>query len=149
VFSGLLLADNASTTEEDESFVQIHLESVKMVIFPRLWQSIIPDSIIAQFAEVLRKASRLYRYDVAVSNGGTTAPAITESSEGMRYWAFDVLIAASSVDESLETDDLLEGKKRVASISSKSLMLRIEEGLNRFLADSRIRGQIPFGRSGS
>jgi len=110
---------------------------MRNAIVPRLNDSRVPERIIKHFAEVLRKASILYHYDVK-SNGGTLAPAISESLERMRYWALNLLITSAS-----RSDD---GDARVAGLVLPSLISRFEGSLRHFLDDSELRGQMPFPR---
>ena len=106
-----------------------------------------------QFAEVLRKASVLYQFDVK-RIGGTTAPAIPESAERVRYWAFDLLVSTVSRADSkevkhVESDgdgDGNEGKRSVAKMVMPALLKRMEGSLKQFAEDSKNRGQMPFGR---
>jgi hypothetical protein len=140
VFSGMLLADNASATEEDEAFVLLQLEAFKSAVNPRLADTTVPENIIVQYADILRKASKVYHYEVEF-HGGTTAPAIPEPSEAMRYWAFDLLIHSVGRE-----GDARDGRARMAKIVMIGLMRRIEEGLRQFLADAQLRGQMPLGR---
>lgn len=142
MFSAALLADNTSaieTAEEDESFVLAFLKRVQAAISPRLTTERIPDHerIIGRYASTLRKASTLYHYDVN-ADGGTTAPAITESSEAMRFWAFDLLLA-SSVSHPTTKD---RGEQYCLS----ELIQRFEVALRQLVDDGKLRGQMPFPR---
>ncbi|WWC65124.1 uncharacterized protein I303_107738 [Kwoniella dejecticola CBS 10117] len=144
VFSGILLADSSEgVSPEDESFVITHLNHLRSVILPRLGDPRIPVRLIIQLSESLRRASLLYHFDVRV-NGGTTAPAIPESQEELRYWALELLISLST-RKSTQTD-ADEKEKRVAAISASALIKRFEETLSRWLDDQRLRGSLPFGR---
>ncbi|OCF58554.1 hypothetical protein L486_04587 [Kwoniella mangroviensis CBS 10435] len=141
IFSGVLLADSSEdVTSDDETFVIAHLVHLRSVILPRLGDPRIPDRIIVQLSEALRKASVLYHYDVRV-NGGTTAPGIPETQEELRYWSLDLLVSLST---KREVD--AEQQKRVAVLAVPALMKRFRESLTRWLDDRKLRGNLPFGR---
>ncbi|WWC98642.1 hypothetical protein V866_005535 [Kwoniella sp. B9012] len=141
IFSGMLLADSSEDiSADDETFVIAHLTHLRTVILPRLGDSRIPDRIIVQLSDGLRKASVLYHYDVRV-NGGTTAPGIPESQEELRYWALDLLVSLSTKKEGDP-----QKQKRVAGLAVPALMRRFGESLNRWLDDKKLRGNLPFGR---
>ncbi|KAK8850458.1 hypothetical protein IAR55_004376 [Kwoniella newhampshirensis] len=151
ILSGLLLADGSEeVSNEDEAFVIDHLAQITHAILPRLGHPRIPDRIVSQFAEILRKASRIYHYDVRLANGGggTTAPGIPESQEGLRYWALDLLVSAATRDD---REDKVGGdknqEKRVAGLVIPSLMKRFSDALERFLEDKRLSGHLPLGRA--
>ncbi|WVQ95482.1 hypothetical protein IAU59_002579 [Kwoniella sp. CBS 9459] len=152
IFSGVLLADSSEdVTSDDESFVIAHLDRLQASILHRLGDSRLPDRIIAQFAEVLRKASVLYHYDTRV-NGGTTAPGIPEAQEQLRYWALDTLVVSATrrKDTAVAESDIAirEGKqKRVAGLTIAALLKRYQTALERFLEDQKLRGHLPFGRT--
>ena len=104
---------------------------------PRLSDSRLPQRTIEQFADILRKASLLYHFDVK-TKGGTTESEIAEPLEQMRYKALDLLIGCASRSEN-------NGAK-VAGLVMPSLVARIEGALRQFLDDAKLRGQIPFSR---
>ncbi|WWD20641.1 hypothetical protein CI109_105117 [Kwoniella shandongensis] len=148
IFSGILLAESSEeVTPEDETFVIDHLTQITYAVLPRLGDTRIPDRINIQFSEVLRKASRIYHYDVrlSVGGGGTTAPGIPEHQEGLRYWALDLLVTAATKGEPGENGS--EKERRVAGLTIPALMKRFEEPMERFLDDKRLRGQLPLGRA--
>ncbi|OCF31812.1 hypothetical protein I316_06619 [Kwoniella heveanensis BCC8398] len=152
VFSGVLLADSSEdVSSDDESFVIAHLDRLKASIIPRLGDPRLPDRIISQFADVLRKASVLYHYDARV-NGGTTAPGIPEAQEQLRYWALETLVASATRTQpsnvagpavSMQDDK----QRRVAGLAIGALLKRYEIALVRFLEDKKLRGDLPFGRT--
>ncbi|ORY29654.1 guanine nucleotide exchange factor in Golgi transport N-terminal-domain-containing protein [Naematelia encephala] len=143
IFSGTLSADGSpSSTDDadlDESFTLPLLSKVQTFLVPRLEDARVPDRVIESYAEILRKASSLYHHDVR-SNGGTTAPVIGEISEKTRYWAFDLLT------ESVAAPEGASKAKRVARLCSGALIRRWEEALKGFVADAKLRGQMPFSR---
>jgi hypothetical protein len=143
VFAGVLLADSsAESAEDDEAFVLPLLNRFHAAISPRL--STIPNVLVPTYTETLRKASVLYRYDVSYA-GGTTAPAIPERSEGMKYWAFDALIMEVSGDRAAGSE--ANGMPvHVAKRAVESLVKRIEGSLRGYVDDARLRGQMPLGR---
>ncbi|KAK4688854.1 hypothetical protein P7C73_g1265, partial [Tremellales sp. Uapishka_1] len=96
---------------------------------------LLAERIIESYAEILRKASTLYHYDVR-SIGGTTAPAVSESQERLRYWAFDLLIASAGRAE----------EEWVAKRAMPFVVQRFQGALQSVVEDSKLRGQIPFGR---
>jgi hypothetical protein len=128
----------ADGPEEDEDFVLPILDRMKAAITPRLNDSRVPERIIEQFADILRKASTLYHYDTR-PNGGTTAPAVPESLEQMRYRALDLLIGCASWSE--------RDGARVAGLVVPSLVTRFETALRQFVDDAKLRGRMPFPRS--
>lgn len=150
IFGGALLADASNdidNLEDDENFVLAILMGMKASILPYLGNDRVSERIRNQFAEILRKGSLLYRYDVR-NQGGTTAPVIPENQEKTRYWAFDLLIDLSrksdkSVDKvkEKETEDVT-----IARACISSLMRRIKEALRGILDDANLRGQMPFPR---
>ncbi|RXK40656.1 hypothetical protein M231_02113 [Tremella mesenterica] len=153
VFAATLLGDNPNDLpEEDEHFVISILTHIHTSIAAHLGDDRVPDRVLSQYADVLAKASRVHRYDTT-SEGGTTAPAVAEPSEQMRYWAFDRLVEAvtrSSTSTSSNAQSVKvqaeENAKRVARLSIPALIGRFESSLRQFLDDSKIRGQMPFPR---
>jgi hypothetical protein len=143
------------------------LDGFKVSIATRLGDPRVPDHTIEHLGETLRKASRLYRQDVP-SRGGTTAPAISDAQERMRYWAFNFIIALSTQGDGkglglgsgagtgtgmgtgmgrAEIDEHgKEGRKKVARGVMPALMWRFEESIKAFLEDAKMRGQMPFSR---
>ncbi|WWC72496.1 uncharacterized protein I206_106458 [Kwoniella pini CBS 10737] len=141
VLSGILLADSSEdASSDDEAFVINHLTQLRSMMISRLGDSRIPDRLIIQLSETLCKASALYHYDVRV-NGGTTAPAIPESQEDLRYWALDVLVSLSVRKEG-DSDK----ERRIASLAAPALIKRFDQTLRRWLDDQKLRGSLPFGR---
>ncbi|WVQ85868.1 hypothetical protein IAT38_008036 [Cryptococcus sp. DSM 104549] len=147
VFSGMLLADSSDdVSSDDEKFVIAHLSRMKTAIIPRLGDPRVPDRIISQLAEVLRKASILYHYDVKVVNG-TTAPGIPESQEALRYWALDLLVALGSKRKEDVEGEQGEKEQRVTGLVLPAVLKRFSEAMRRFLEDKKLRGNLPFGRA--
>ncbi|WWC92223.1 uncharacterized protein L201_007177 [Kwoniella dendrophila CBS 6074] len=142
-FIGILLADSSEdVSAEDETFVIAHLTHLRSVILPKLGDTRIPDRIITQLSESLRKASILYHYDVR-TNGGTTAVGIPESQEELRYWALELLVSLSTKKAGDEDEDK---DRKVAELSISALMKRFGDVLKRWLDDQKLRGNLPFGR---
>ncbi|WRT70613.1 uncharacterized protein IL334_007611 [Kwoniella shivajii] len=142
IFSGILLADSSEeVSSDDERFVIAHLTHLRSVIIPHMGDARIPDRVIIQLSEALRKASSLCHYDTRI-DGGTTAPGIPESQEELRYWALELLVSLSTKKE---TDGSKE--KRVKNLSVPSLMTRFGSTLSRWLEDKKLRGHLPFGRT--
>ncbi|WVF67919.1 hypothetical protein IAT40_002681 [Kwoniella sp. CBS 6097] len=152
VFSGVLLADSSEdVSSDDEAFVITHLDRLKTSILPRLGDSRLPDRIIAQFADVLRKASVLYHYDTRV-NGGTTAPGIPETQEQLRFWALETLVTSATKPKNTQhtgnSREAQTGKeRRVAGLAIGALLKRYKVALESFLDDKKLRGHLPFGRT--
>ena len=67
----------------------------------------------------------------------------------MRYWAFDQLIEAVSATKAINGHDSTErppSGSRLARLAVGSLLKRFETPLKQFLADAKLRGQMPFPR---
>jgi len=143
-----LLRTRSSASDEDERFLLPILDATKASIFPRLADLRISDSIIQSLADTLRKASILHRHQVETL-GGTTAEAISESQEKMRYWALQALIelASRSPADLLDTGiDVGRERLRLATLILPSVIRRFDDALSSFVEDARLRGQIPFSR---
>lgn len=145
IFASMLLADNTSQPAEtnDEAFVLPLLDRFKTVIVSHLSDDRMPPRISEQLANTLRKASVLYRYEVD-AHDGTSAPVVAETSEEMRYWALDMLVALASPSPHKE-DAPTAGTKLVNS-AVPALLERFEQSLRHFVADTKLRGQMPLGR---
>lgn len=143
--------DSSRQTTDDERFVLDILSEWKSTLIPALITSTLPDELIEKMAEILRKGSILYRYDVD-SISGTTATAIAEWSEEMAYWAFDLLVSIVSSsqrqpEESEAGNKSVEKGSDVGSLVQPALMRRFEETLRRFVQDIKLRGRLPLERS--
>lgn len=161
VFSGVLLADSGEDPlPDDEEFVLPLLDDMRGAVFTRLRDPRLKPAVVERFAETLRRASLLYHYDVE-AGGGTTAPAVNDEGEGIRYWAFDQLVAggkrepreqserSESERTENETDGEAEGEdasRRVAALFAPAVLKRFELTLRQFLDDAKLRGQMPFSR---
>lgn len=144
IFAGIVLGDTSpDTVEDDEAFILPLLSRIQTAIATRL--SSIPERLIELYAETLRKGSLLYRFDVS-HLGGTTAPAIPERSEGMKYWAFDALVSASAKELTTTDDSGMGAKLKVAHKTALSLMNRMEASLRAYIDDASLRGLMPLGR---
>jgi hypothetical protein len=144
-------ADNNSTgqTPDDERYVLDLLSEWRSTFIPSLVGSQLPRESIQKLAEILRKGSILYRYDVD-SVGGTTAGAIAGPSEEMAYWSFDLLVSTASSAQHHHKDTKLDGgraKSEVGNLMIPVLIQRFEETLRRFVQDIRLRGRLPLERS--
>lgn len=141
IFASILLADTSSTTAEaDEAFILPILTRINAALVPHL--PLLPERLAEVYTETLRRSSVLYRFDVDHS-GGTTAMAIPERSEDVRYWAFGVLVAASG-NERAGGDT--SGGGAVARIAAQSMERRMRGALRGYVDDARLRGQMPLGR---
>ena len=127
------------------------LEKMKSAITPRL-ATRLPQHLVVRYADVLRRASRLYHFDVSRVNGGTTAPSIPDHMESLRYWSFDLLwagvstSAAKSAQSSSEAMMTRTGQPAVASIILPALLDRVGGTLTQYLNDAALRGQRPLGQ---
>lgn len=157
----MLLADASPiTAEADEAFILPILSQINALLSPHLGR--LPDRLVEVYAETLRRASVLYRFDVD-HLGGTTAMAIPERSEDVRYWAFGVLVGAASaksaskpqypgVDESdgendqAHSRDEARGQSAVARIAVQSMEQRMRGAMRGYVEDARLRGPMPLGR---
>lgn len=101
-----------------------------------------------ELAQILNKSSRLYRYDVEPPSGGTTATAISEPSEELAYWAFDMLVSIVSPSSS-ETAASGAASSRYptnARLVLPALLERFDTTLRRFVLDQKLRGRMPLER---
>lgn len=141
VFAGVLLADSGEEPlPDDEEFILPLLNDMRQAVFARLRDPRLKPAVVERFAETLRRASLLYHYDVEAC-GGTTAPAVTDDGEGMRYWAFDQLVSGAKRSGEEE-----EASRRVASLFAPAVLKRFDLTLRQFLDDAKLRGQMPFSR---
>lgn len=148
VFSGVLLADSGEDPlPDDEEFVLPLLDDMRGAVFARLRDPRLKPAVVERFAETLRRASLLYHYDVE-AGGGTTAPAVNDEGEGVRYWAFDQLVAGGKREQSERTESEAGGDdaRRVAALFAPAVLKRFELTLRQFLDDAKLRGQMPFSR---
>ncbi|BEJ02954.1 hypothetical protein CcaverHIS641_0101290 [Cutaneotrichosporon cavernicola] len=171
VYAGMLLSDDSDLStpayesnraDDDEEFVLPILTAVRDAVGPHLTDARVPRAIVESYAETLRKASVLYRYDVRAP-GGTTAPVIAEAREATRYWALEQLVAnvgrprrrrrneEDGANGLASEDDGEEAKgeedtRRVAAYFAPSVLERFESTLQDFLNDAKLRGQMPFTR---
>lgn len=102
-----------------------------------------PADASKRFAQMLSKASRLYRSD-STSPSGTTSMSIPEPSERMRYWAFDTL--NNIANESTKATQPKEDQGEFARVVTEIVLDRLGDTLSRFAADSELRGQMPMPR---
>ncbi|EJT47942.1 hypothetical protein A1Q1_03177 [Trichosporon asahii var. asahii CBS 2479] len=162
VFSGVLLADSGEEPlPDDEEFILPLLNDMRTALFARLRDPRLKPAVVERFAETLRRASLLYHYDVEAS-GGTTAPAVNDDGEGVRYWAFDQLVAGArrehgehgegseprndSNDSKATATEGEEASRRVAALFAPAVLKRFDLTLRQFLDDAKLRGQMPFSR---
>ena len=145
IFGAIVLADTSPESEdEDEDFVLPLLTRYHRAIASHVGG--MSSRLVEIYAETLRKASILYRFDVGRA-GGTTAPAIPERSERMRYWAFDALFSQASFHGSTEEgNSKAYNRLAIAKVVTASLLSRIRGSLRTYVADSRLRGSMPLGR---
>ena len=142
IVSGVVNADTSADDKgEDETFILPILDQLRGCISSRLGSA--PASLVQSYSETLRKASALYRFD-AGRGKGTTAPAIPEHSERVRYWAFDELIRLSSASSSHTTGK--DEDRRIAEVAAPALVRRFEGALRSYVDDARLRGKLPLGR---
>jgi hypothetical protein len=143
VYAGVLLADGEDSAD-DEAFVIPILDQIRSAVHAGLHDARVPDHVVAQHAETLRRASGLYHYDVRAA-GGTTAPVVAENREATRYWALNQLIVCSSKGKTnSESDD--ENAARVAALFVPTALRRFEDTLASFLNDAKLRGQMPVSK---
>lgn len=144
VFSGVLLADSGEQPlPDDEEFTLPLLDDMRRALFARLRDPRLRPALVERFAETLRRASLLYHYDVEAC-GGTTAPAVNDDGEGMRYWAFDQLVAGAKREARGGEGE--EDSRRVAALFAPAALKRFDLTLRQFLDDAKLRGQMPFSR---
>lgn len=134
-------SSSQSSDEEDEAFVLPFLDRLKAAIVPRSSGDGVPEKVQQQLTNILRKASVLFHYDNIV-DGGTTAHVIPESSEEMRYWALDLLVAvASSVQP-----DKGRASTPLQRFGLAALIKRFEAPMRQMLQDTRLTGHMPLGQ---
>jgi hypothetical protein len=143
ILTGTLLAEaddstDAASMADDEAFTLPLLGRLEKAIMPRLADDAVPERIRSRFADLLKRASVLYRTD-GHADGGTLAPAVPAMDEQTRYWALRWLVDCATADKA---DDVDAVRKACAPI----LLERLRSVLQRFLDDAKLRGHMPFPR---
>ena len=136
---------------DDETFTLPFLDRLKSTIAPRL-SGHVPEHLIERYGDTLRKASELYHFDAGLPAGGTTAPAVADVMESLRYWAFDLLWAGVSVASYAtpanpdDRRDTSGDETQVPRVVLPSLLKRVDAALRGYVNDAKLRGQMPLGR---
>lgn len=71
---------------------------LKSAIIPEMGHSQVPEHVVVQFSETLRKASALWTYDGYGGDGavlGTVSDIIGSPQERVAYWCLEVLLSAA------------------------------------------------------
>jgi len=172
VYRGGILADcsdadsfSLSEQEDEENFDLSLISSLETDVIPFLGDDRVPDYLITQLAKILQQGSQLLlnesdddypptpssltsgksaaRGDKADSERmGSTAPAWGVSRERFSYWCLDLLFLICS-DTSKDHES---SRRRVAALSLPALIGRCRSTLASYVADEKIRGNLPFPR---
>jgi len=168
VFRGALLADCSAALsltlaeqEAEENFDLALLATLEIDIIPHLGSDArIPDRLVLAFGKCLERASlitadeRLVSGDVdmihpdntkSLMNGevdGTAHQAPLVPRERFSYWCFDLLILICSD----MARDYEPARRRVAALCLPALLARCGGVLRNYVADSKLRRNVPFPR---
>ncbi|KAI9452204.1 hypothetical protein F5148DRAFT_1237059 [Russula earlei] len=176
VYRGGILADRSaadgfslSEQEEEENFDLSLITSLETDVIPCLGDDRVPDYLITQLAKVLQQGSRLLQREADEDNPptpsshkqpsikstvrgrgsqaddeqvGSTEPVRTVSRERFSYWCLDLLFLICS--DTLKDRDV--SRRRVAALSLPALLGRCRTTLAEYVADEKIRGNLPFSR---
>jgi hypothetical protein len=143
----LALTDSTQQTPEDETFVIKYLDRFRALVLARLVDVDLSSSLMERYADILRQASVVYRYDTSAI-GGTTGGVVPIASEAQAYWALDILVHDVNNTRPSENVDARssEAPNSLATIALPTLMQRFEEALRRHVDDTKIRGRVPLAR---
>ncbi|KAI0263538.1 hypothetical protein BC834DRAFT_827343 [Gloeopeniophorella convolvens] len=176
VYRGGILADCSaadnltfSEQEEEENFDLSLITSLEVDVVPCLGDIRVPDYLITQLAKVLQQGSQLREFEPGddypytpitpllrpherslswdnkedpQDDVGSTALSTAVSRERFSYWCFDLLfLICSNASKDHETS-----RRRVAALSLPALIGRCRTTLAGYVADERLRGNLPFPR---
>ncbi|KAI0300723.1 hypothetical protein B0F90DRAFT_1722805 [Multifurca ochricompacta] len=168
--SGILadcsVADNFSLLEqeEEENFDQSLITSLETDAVPCLGEDRVPDYLIAQVAKVLHQGSQLLQHEseedypptptslmppdgrsdskVEHEEVGSTVSLSAVSRERFSYWCLDLLFFICS-DTAIDRE---ASRRRIAALSLPALIGRCRTTLAGYVADEKLRGNLPFPR---
>lgn len=166
IYRGALLADctpamffSLAEQEAEENFDLALLATLEIDIIPHLGaDKRVPDRLIYGFGKCLERAStitideRLTAEDVdpgsseghlhnGYANGTAHQPPLVPR-ERFSYWCFDLLCLICSD----LANDYEPARRRVAALCLPAFLTRCSGVLNNYVADSKLRGGIPFPR---
>ncbi|CAK5277941.1 unnamed protein product [Mycena citricolor] len=164
VFKGGILADcsiaesfSLEIQEAEENFDLALIGALEIDVVPHLGSSRVPDALVGQLAKVLQHGSRLYESDPqsptssssfekvefdADEEEGTAQPGTLVPRERFSYWCFDLLFLICSDT----TKDQEPSRRRLAALSLPALLSRCRRVLTSYVADEKLRGNLPFPR---
>ncbi|KAI9435094.1 hypothetical protein H4582DRAFT_1817945 [Lactarius indigo] len=172
VYRGGILSDcsaadafSLSEQEEEENFDHHLVASLETDVVPCLGDDRVPDYLITQLAKILQRGSQLLQDgsseeylspptsathpDVSLGGKaadgeevGSTVPLLAVSRERFSYWCLDLLFFICS-DTAKDNEAL---RRRIAALSLPALIGRCRTTLAGYVADERLRGNLPFPR---
>ncbi|KAH9169937.1 hypothetical protein EDB89DRAFT_1853941 [Lactarius sanguifluus] len=171
VYRGGILSDcsaadafSLSEQEEEENFDRHLVASLETDVVPCLGDDRVPDYLITQLSKILQQGSQLLQDgsseeypppltspthpDVPLGGKadgeevGSTVPLLAVSRERFSYWCLDLLFFICSDTEK----DNEASRRRIAALSLPALIGRCRTTLAGYVADERLRGNLPFPR---
>jgi hypothetical protein len=142
---GLPLEDQ----EAEEIFDRNLLIALEKEVVPRIGNAKIPDHVIMQMARMLQRAShiRMEPDDAAEElRPGTTGDFPVVPRERFSYWCFELLFNICGQQGDSAAVNSYGDVRRVAVLSLPLLISRCRTILATFVADSELRGNLPFPR---
>ncbi|KAF8267460.1 hypothetical protein EI94DRAFT_1730637 [Lactarius quietus] len=168
VYRGGILSDCSAADafslveqEEEENFDHHLIVSLETDVVPCLGDDRVPDYLITQLAKILQQGSQLLQdgsseeypptpthteiRSAPLLSGeevGSTVPLLAVSRERFSYWCLDLLFfICSDTAKDNETP-----RRRIAALSLPALIGRCRTTLAGYVADERLRGNLPFPR---
>ncbi|KAH9049815.1 hypothetical protein EDB83DRAFT_2543167 [Lactarius deliciosus] len=164
VYRGGILSDcsaadafSLSEQEEEENFDHHLVTSLETDVVPCLGDDRVPDYLITQLAKILQQGSQLLQDgsgeeysppDMPLGGKadgeevGSTVPLLAVSRERFSYWCLDLLFFICS-DTAKDNE---ASRRRIAALSLPPLIGRCRTTLAGYVADERLRGNLPFPR---
>ncbi|KAH9013194.1 hypothetical protein EDB84DRAFT_1533406 [Lactarius hengduanensis] len=168
VYRGGILSDcsaadafSLSEQEEEENFDHHLVASLETDVVPCLGDDRVPDYLITQLAKILQQGSQLLQdgsseeYPTSPTHpemplggkadgeeAGSTVPLLAVSRERFSYWCLDLLFFICS-DTAKDNE---ASRRRIAALSLPALIGRCRTTLAGYVADERLRGNLPFPR---
>lgn len=174
VYRGGILSDCSAADafplaeqEEEENFDHHLVVSLETDVVPCIGDDRVPDYLVMQLAKILQQGSQLLQdgsseeYPPTPTGPthpetrstplggkaedeevGSTVPLLAISRERFSYWCLDLLFFICSDT----TKDNETPRRRIAALSLPALIGRCRTTLAGYVADERLRGNLPFPR---
>ncbi|KAH9049809.1 hypothetical protein EDB83DRAFT_2553433 [Lactarius deliciosus] len=143
--------------KKKEKFDHHLVTSLEADVVPCLGDDRVPDYLITQLAKILQQGSQLLQDgsseeysppDMPLGGKadgeevGSTVPLLAVSRERFSYWCLDLLFFICS-DTAKDNE---ASRRRIAALSLPALIGRCRTTLAGYVADERLRGNLPFPR---